>query len=112
MVASASPAKANSGAAVRHGKSMDKDRRDFLNRAGKVAIATPPALAVLMSAEGRHYALALSPGGSLGGGGGSPPSQGNNGVGNGLDPQPPGNPPINDGPGTGPGNPGNRGGAG
>ena len=37
--------------------------------------------------------------------------KGNNGVGNGLDPQPPGNPPINDGPATGPGNPGNRGGA-
>ncbi len=36
---------------------------------------------------------------------------GNNGVGNGEDPQPPGNPPVNDGPGTGPGNPGNRGGA-
>src|SRR5687768_6947382 len=34
----------------------------------------------------------------------------NNGVGNGLDPQPRGNPPINDGDGTGPGNPGNRGG--
>jgi hypothetical protein len=32
--------------------------------------------------------------------------KGNNGVGNGLDPQPPGNPPINDGPGTSPGNPG------
>ena len=37
--------------------------------------------------------------------------KGNNGVGNGLDPQPPGNPPINDGPGTSPGSPGNRGGA-
>lgn len=37
--------------------------------------------------------------------------KGNNGVGNGLDPQPPGNPPINDGPGTSPGNPGNQGGA-
>jgi len=36
------------------------------------------------------------------------PTKGNNGVGNGVDPQPPGNPPINDGPGTGPGNPGNR----
>ena len=36
--------------------------------------------------------------------------KGNNGVGNGLDPQPPGDPPINDGPGTSPGNPGNRGG--
>jgi hypothetical protein len=35
--------------------------------------------------------------------------KGNNGVGNGLDPQPPGNPPVNDGPGTGPGNPGRGG---
>ena len=31
-------------------------------------------------------------------------AKGNNGVGNGLDPQAPGNPPIYDGPGTGPGN--------
>ena len=38
------------------------------------------------------------------------PDHGNNGVGNGVDPQPPGNPPVNDGPGTGPGNPGNKGG--
>ena len=37
-------------------------------------------------------------------------SKGNNGVGNGVDPQPPGNPPVNDGPGTSPGNPGNKGG--
>lgn len=37
-------------------------------------------------------------------------TKGNNGVGNGIDPPPPGNPPVNDGPGTGPGNPGNRGG--
>ena len=37
--------------------------------------------------------------------------KGNNGVGNGEDPQPPGNPPVNDGPGTGPGAPGNKGGA-
>jgi len=34
--------------------------------------------------------------------------KGNNGVGNGVDPQPPGNPPVNDGPGTGPGKPGNK----
>ncbi|HEU0007384.1 MAG TPA: hypothetical protein VFS12_15480 [Terriglobia bacterium] len=34
--------------------------------------------------------------------------KGNNGVGNGLDPQPPGDPRVNDGPGTGPGNPGNK----
>jgi hypothetical protein len=32
--------------------------------------------------------------------------KGNNGIGNGVDPQPPGNPPVNDGLGTGPGNPG------
>jgi hypothetical protein len=35
--------------------------------------------------------------------------KGNNGVGNGEDPQPPGEPPVNDGPGTGKGNPGNKG---
>ena len=33
--------------------------------------------------------------------------KGNNGLGNGLDGQPPGNPPINDGAGTVPGSPGN-----
>jgi hypothetical protein len=38
--------------------------------------------------------------------------KGNNGVGNGVDPQPPGKPPVNDGPGTGPGNPGNKKGGG
>jgi hypothetical protein len=38
------------------------------------------------------------------------PTKGNNGVGNGEDPAPPGNPRVNDGPGTSPGNPGNRGG--
>ena len=36
--------------------------------------------------------------------------KGNNGVGNGEDPAPPGNPPENDGPGTEPGDPGNKGG--
>jgi hypothetical protein len=34
--------------------------------------------------------------------------KGNNGVGNGLDPQPPGNPPVNDGEGTSPGTPGHQ----
>jgi hypothetical protein len=43
-------------------------------------------------------------------GSGSGRVQGNNGVGNGEDPQPPGNPPVNDGPWSSPGNPGNRGG--
>jgi hypothetical protein len=35
--------------------------------------------------------------------------KGNNGVGNGLDPQPPGDPRVNDGAGTSPGSPGNKG---
>lgn len=39
------------------------------------------------------------------------PEKGNNGVGNGEDGQPPGAPPVNDGAGTSPGNPGNKGGA-
>ena len=40
-----------------------------------------------------------------------PIEKGNNGVGNGIDPPPPGNPPLNDGYGTSPGDPGNRAGA-
>jgi hypothetical protein len=39
---------------------------------------------------------------------GSGSGRGNNGLGNGEDPQPWGNPPVNDGPGTSPGNPGNN----
>ncbi len=39
---------------------MDEQRRRFIGRAGKVAITTPPVLALLLKAEGRHYALALS----------------------------------------------------
>ena len=35
-------------------------------------------------------------------------AKGNNGVGNGLDPAPPGNPRVNDGPGARPGHPGNK----
>lgn len=35
-------------------------------------------------------------------------NKGNNGLGNGIDPAPPGSPPENDGAGTGPGNPGNK----
>ena len=41
---------------------------------------------------------------------GKPREKGNNGLGNGEDPQPPGKPPVNDGPGSKPGKPGNRGG--
>src|SRR5262249_58923680 len=41
--------------------------------------------------------------------GGGEQLKGNNGVSNGLDSQPPGNPPVNDGVGTSTGNPGNKG---
>lgn len=78
----------------------DEDRRAFLQTAGKIAVVVPPAMSLLLSTGMSSSAIAAS---------GSAQSKGNNGVGNGLDPQPPGNPPINDGPGTGPGNPGNRG---
>lgn len=80
----------------------DTDRRAFLTTAGKFAVVTPPAMSLLLSTTMTSPAIAQS-GGIL---------RGNNGVGNGVDPQPPGNPPVNDGPGTGPGNPGNRGGSG
>jgi hypothetical protein len=74
--------------------SADGDRRDFLKTAGRFAIVTPPAITMLLSTSMNSDAIASS----------------NNGVGNGLDGQPPGNPPINDGGGTSPGNPGRRGG--
>ena len=70
----------------------DDSRRVFVNR---IAYAVPAILSL-------KAAPAFAAVGS---------EKGNNGVGNGQDPQPPGNPPINDGPGTGPGHPGNRGGA-
>ena len=68
----------------------DDSRRGFVTR---IAYAVPVILSLKATPA---YAAAGS-------------EKGNNGVGNGVDPQPPGNPPINDGPGTGPGNPGNRG---
>ncbi len=71
----------------------NNSRRGFIKKTAYIA----PSLLVLSSMP------ALARNGS--------PLRGNNGVGNGLDPQPPGNPPINDGIGTSPGNPGNKGGA-
>ena len=74
---------------------MDKpndSRRAFV----KKLLYTPPAIATLTVLP------AFQAAGSGWGG------RGNNGVGNNGDPQPRGNPPINDGPGTSPGNPGNR----
>ena len=84
------------------------DRRNFLKTCGRFAATVPPAMTIMLSTSLSSPAIAASGGG---GGGGKGP-KGNNGVGNGYDPQPPGNPPINDGPGTGPGNPGNKGGSG
>lgn len=78
------------------------DRRQFLADCGKFAVTVTPAMSVLLSTSLVSPALAASGGGTK--------TKGNNGVGNGPDPQPPGNPPINDGPGQTPGNPGNQGG--
>jgi hypothetical protein len=69
-----------------------QSRRSFVKRAAYVA-----PLILSLKAE---PAFASQGSGSS--------SRGNNGVGNGWDPQPPGNPPVNDGSGTGPGNPGQR----
>jgi hypothetical protein len=80
----------------------ERDRREFLVSAGKFVAVVPPAMTVLLSTTMNSTAIAQS----AGGGGGS--TSGNNGVGNGMDPQPPGNPPINDGAGTSPGNPAAR----
>ena len=71
------------------------DRREFIQKA---AYAVP----VILTLKAMPAFAAA--------GSGNPRRRSNNGVGNGTDPQPPGNPPINDGPGTAPGNPGNRGG--
>jgi hypothetical protein len=76
----------------------DEDRRAFLQTAAKIAVVVPPAMTVLLSTGMSSPAIAAS---------GS--TKGNNGVGNGIDPPPPGDPPLNDGPGSGPGEPGNRG---
>lgn len=82
--------------------SGEDDRRDFIKSCGRFALTVPPAMTILLSTSLSSPAIAKSTGGR---------PKGNNGVGNGLDPQPRGNPPINDGPGSGPGHPGNRGGA-
>jgi hypothetical protein len=82
--------------------SEDNDRRNFLKKCGKFAAITPPTITMLLSTSLTSNAIASSSKG--------PRTRGDNGVGNGLDLQPPGNPPINDDTGTGPGNPGNKGG--
>ncbi|WP_338244457.1 hypothetical protein [Aurantiacibacter hainanensis] len=62
-------------------------------------------MTVLLSTSLSSPAIAKSGGD---GGGKIKGPKGNNGLGNGIDPPPPGNPPRNDGPGTAPGKPGNR----
>jgi hypothetical protein len=80
-----------------------EDRRSFLKACGKYGLTVPPVMTVLLSTSLSSPALAKS-----GKGSNSERRFGNNGVGNGEDPQPPGNPKMNDGPGTKPGKPGNR----
>ena len=82
-------------------ENAERDRRQFLAAAGKFSAVVPPAMTLLLSTTMNSPAIAQS----------TFVPKGNNGVGNGLDPQPPGNPPINDGPGTSPGDPGNKGGS-
>jgi len=79
---------------------VERDRREFIATAGKFAVVVPPSMIMLLSTTMNSPAIAQS----------AVVPKANNGVGNALDPQPPGNPPINDGPGTSPGNPGNKGG--
>jgi hypothetical protein len=78
----------------------DQSRRSFVKKAAYIA----PAMITLDAMP--VFASYGSSGNTRNSG--DKDEKGNNGVGNGPDPQPPGNPPINDGPGTGPGNPGNR----
>jgi len=70
--------------------SENQSKRDFLKKSAYVV----PAILTLKAIP------------AFAGSGSGRPEHGNNGVGNGQDPQPPGNPPWNDGAGTSPGNPG------
>ena len=79
---------------------IEQDRRAFLAQFGKLALIAPPAVTMLLSTSMSSPAIARSSGAP----------KGNNGLGNGYDPQPPGNPKVNDGEGSGPGSPGNKGG--
>ena len=76
----------------------DESRRSFI---AKAVYVTPLILSLKADPS---FASSGSGGQSWNG-----PANGNNGVGNGEDPAPPGNPPLNDGPGSAPGQPGNRG---
>lgn len=60
------------------GQSPERDRRDFLVKAGRFAVVTPPAISMLLVTSMNSNAVAGS-----GGGGGSNKVKGNNGWGNG-----------------------------
>ncbi len=42
---------------------LSKERRDFIAKCGRFALVTPPAIALLLAADGRNYADAASGGG-------------------------------------------------
>jgi hypothetical protein len=67
-------------------------RRRFLAACGKFSVATPPAIAMLLAASERNYAVAASGNG----GGNGRQRQGNNGFGNGGGDGVPGRSPHND----------------
>ena len=62
--------------------------RHSYSKYGKLALVAPPAITMMLSTSMASPAIASSTGGN--------PQKGNNGVGNGPDPQPPGNPKVND----------------
>ena len=94
------------------GSTVHEMEREMLEAFSKIAAKVPPPKLIYddtpMSEEvesGSQGAIGVDPGllDQL---------KGNNGVGNGIDPAPPGLPPENDGEGTSPGNPGTQGGVG
>jgi len=56
---------------------VTRARRQFLARCGKFAVATPPAISLLLAASRANYAVASSGGGGGGGGGGNGGTAGN-----------------------------------
>ena len=44
----------------KHDETIEKARREFLSKAGRLALTTPPAMAILMSTTGRGYTKAGS----------------------------------------------------
>ena len=67
----------------RKGDNLSDARRKFIAGCGKFAVVTPPAVALLLAASERNYAVAAS--------GGAKEKQGNNGFGNGGNDGVPGN---------------------